>query len=143
MEQVAAICYRSANNTTEYLLVKTRLGRWTLPKGGVEPGEKGWAAAEREAFEEAGVTGIIVHGPLTTYLHGKKEWEEEGREVLVHAFLLEVKKAQPPEEQLRDPTWFSFDAAKEALTVDRPRKYAEELMRVLRDAEGYINGLKM
>jgi len=143
MDQVAAICYRSVNNSNEYLLVRTHSGRWTFPKGDIDPYEEFWVAAEREAFEEAGVTGIIKHEPLTIYRHAKKAWEEKGRETIVHAFLLEVKKKGIPEEQHRNPTWFSCEAAKEALTVDRPRKYAEELRRVLREAENCINGLKM
>lgn len=143
MDHVAAICYRPVNNSAEYLLVRTRSGRWTFPKGDVEPGEEGWAAAEREAFEEAGVSGVTEKEPLASYLHAKKEWEEEGKEAIVHAFLLEVKKIRIPEERHRKPTWFSYKAAIETLTVGRPRKYAEELRRVLRKAEDRINGLKM
>lgn len=138
MDQIAAICYRSANNSTEYLLVRTRLGRWTFPKGDVEPDEEGWVAAEREAFEEAGVIGVTEHEPLTSYLHAKKAWEDEGLETVVHAFLLEVKKTQAPEETHRNPTWFSFSGAKAALAEGRPAKYAEELRRALSEADNRI-----
>ena len=138
MEQIAAICYRSANNTIEYLLVKTRLGRWTFPKGDIEPDEEAWAAAKREAFEEAGVAGVPEHEPLTTYLHAKKAWEDEGRETVVHAFLLDVKKTQAPEEMHRDPTWFSFSGAKVALAEGCPARYAEELRRALSEADNRI-----
>ena len=141
MEQAAAICYRLVNNSTEYLLVRTHSGRWTFPKGTVEPDEEGWSAAEREAFEEAGVTGVISHEALTTYLHAKKAWEDEGKESRVHAFMLEVTKTQIPEEQHRDPTWFSFSAAEDALVEGRPSKYAEELRRILREADKRIGGL--
>ncbi|WKD58426.1 Putative mutator protein MutT4 [Corynebacterium capitovis DSM 44611] len=36
-----------------------RRGRllWSMPKGHVEPGEKEWATAEREVWEETGITG--------------------------------------------------------------------------------------
>ena len=138
MEKVAAVCYRVINNSIEYLLVRTGAGRWTFPKGCVEPGEAGWSAAEREAFEEAGVKGVIFRQSLTTYLHSKKAWEGEGKESLVQAFLLEVKKTQISEEQYRDPTWFSFSGAEAALVEGRPSKYAEELRRVLWDANRRI-----
>jgi 8-oxo-dGTP pyrophosphatase MutT (NUDIX family) len=138
LEQVAAICYRSVNNSTEYLLVRARSGRWTFPKGAVESDEERWSAAEREAFEEAGVTGVISHESMTTYLHAKKAWEDKGRETMVHAFLLKVKKTQIPEEQYRNPTWFSFSAAEDALVEGRPSKYAEELQRVLREANSRL-----
>ena len=138
MDQVAAICYHRVNSSTEYLLVRTHSGRWTFPKGSVEPGEERWFAAQREAFEEAGVTGIIAHESLTTYLHSKRLWEDKGHEIRVHAFLLEVKKTQTPEEQHRNPTWFSFSAAEDALVKGRPVKYAEEVRRVLHEAEDRI-----
>lgn len=138
MEQVAAICYRYVDNSIEYLLVRTSSGRWTFPKGTVEPEEEGGSAAEREAFEEAGATGIISNEPLTVYLHAKKAWEDEGKETRVHAFLLEVKNIQIPEEQHRDPKWFSFSGAEDALVKGRPSKYAEELLRVLREADDRI-----
>lgn len=41
------------------LLVRDRFGRWTLPKGHVEPGETDEAAALREIAEETGVAGEI------------------------------------------------------------------------------------
>jgi bis(5'-nucleosidyl)-tetraphosphatase len=138
LEQVAAICYRSTERSIEYLLVRTHSGRWTFPKGDVDPGEEGWFAAQREAFEEGGVTGVIAHESLTAYLHAKKAWEEKGHVVKVKAFLLEVKETQIPEEEHRDPTWFSFSAAEDALVEGRPFKYSEELRRVLHEADNRI-----
>jgi len=137
LEHAAAICYRYVNNSIEYLLVRTRAGRWTFPKGGVDPDEERFRAAEREAYEEAGATGDIAREPFTTYVHAKKAWER-GKESTVHAFLLKVKNTQIPEEQHREPTWFSFSAAEDALVKGRPVKYAEELRRVLREAESRI-----
>ena len=139
MEQVAAICYRLINNSTEYLLVRTHSGRWTFPKGSVEPGEEGWSAAQREAFEEAGVAGNTAYQPFTTYLHAKKEWEEDGREVAVYAFLMEVKETQMPEETHRNPTWFLVPEAEAALVKGRPERYGEELRRVLYEAHDRIS----
>ena len=36
--QVAAVCYRVRNDSVEFLLVRTRGGRWIFPKGNAEPG---------------------------------------------------------------------------------------------------------
>ena len=55
----------------EFLLVKTRAGRWTFPKGRVEDDATRSAAAAREAFEEAGVHGQVDPLPFATYLHSK------------------------------------------------------------------------
>ena len=139
--QVAAVCYRITQDSIEFLLVKTTGGRWTFPKGKVDSGEEKWFAAQREAFEEAGVSGDIEREPLTTYLHEKKEWKGEGIEIKVEAFLLLVKKMQPPEEKRRNPTWFSDAQAGEALAEGRKFKYAEEFQRVLREAFKRINDM--
>jgi len=55
-EQVAAVCYQISKRGLEFLLVRTRNGRWTFPKGSVESGLTHAQAAALEAFEEAGVT---------------------------------------------------------------------------------------
>ena len=58
-EQVAAVCYQISKGGLEFLLVRTRNGRWTFPKGSVESGLTHAQAAALEAFEEAGVHGRI------------------------------------------------------------------------------------
>ena len=139
LEQVAAICYRLVSNSIEFLLVRTTGGRWTFPKGNIEPDEERWFAAEKEAFEEAGATGDIEHESLTKYLHEKKEWKRKGIEIKIHAFLLEVKKTQNPQEKNRNPTWFSPSSAEDALVEGRQFKYAEEFRRVLRETINRIS----
>ena len=51
--QVASVCYRLKGDEPEFLLVRTRSGRWTFPKGGVDDDATHADAAAREAFEEA------------------------------------------------------------------------------------------
>jgi 8-oxo-dGTP pyrophosphatase MutT (NUDIX family) len=138
LKQAAAICYRFKNDSAEYLLVRTLSKKWTFPKGTVEHGEDSWAAAQREAFEEAGVTGVIAREALTTYLHSKTAWEDDILELRVQAFLLEVNKTQTPGESYRNPAWFSFGDAEKALIEGRGFKYAEELRRVLHEADKWI-----
>lgn len=132
--QVAAVCYRITDKSIEFLLVRTTGGRWTFPKGKVKPDEESWFAAQREAFEEAGVSGDIEHQPFTTYLHQKKEWKTKGIEIKVQAFLLQVEMTQKTEEKHRKPTWFSAAEAEAALAEDRQFKYASEFKRVLQEA---------
>ena len=56
--QVAAVCYRRRGPSVEFLLVNTNGGgKWTFPKGDPEPSLSHSQAAEREAWEEAGVRG--------------------------------------------------------------------------------------
>src|SRR5579863_8048135 len=66
-EKVAAVCYRINGNGIEFLLVQTRGGRWTFPKGHVEPGLTHAQSAALEAHEEAGVHGRMEEVSFSRY----------------------------------------------------------------------------
>jgi 8-oxo-dGTP pyrophosphatase MutT (NUDIX family) len=125
---VAAVCYRrDANGDVEFLLVRTRNGRWTFPKGGVDGDPTEAGAAAREAHEEAGVRGEIEPQAFTWYLHCKF-----GSDVHpVNAHLCRVVHLETPHEPFRTPQWFSAERAKRRLREDRPSFYAGELERVV------------
>src|ERR1700735_3032687 len=91
-EQVAAVCYRVRSNGIEFLLVQTRGGRWTFPKGGAEPGLTHAQAAALEAFEEAGVHGRIEEASFARYVRRRHADRAERGEVefTVNAYLCEV-----------------------------------------------------
>jgi 8-oxo-dGTP pyrophosphatase MutT (NUDIX family) len=133
-QQAAAVCYRKTRDELEFLLIRTSGRRWMFPKGTARTQEPLWKAAEREAFEEAGVSGEIRQTPLTSFLHLKRELKQTGRELRVVAFLLKVENQIVPLEQHRSPTWFSLPEAEEALARGRDFKYAAELMNVIRTA---------
>src|SRR5450432_3466284 len=105
-EQVAAICYRVRSSGIEFLLVRTRGGRWIFPKGSTEPGLTHAQAAALEAFEEAGVHGRIEEASFARYACGAR---------YIHAHLCEVLGLDPPQEFGRNPTWFSAGRAKRHL----------------------------
>src|ERR1700724_1331387 len=70
-KQVAAVCYRVREAEVEFLLVQTRNGRWTFPKGRAEPGLTHAQAAALEAFEEAGVHGRMEESSFAQYVRRK------------------------------------------------------------------------
>ena len=128
--QVAAVCYRRRNSHAEFLLVNTNGGaKWTFPKGAPEAGLSHSQAAEREAEEEAGATGIIEPRHFHIYLHSKGIfWQPGGvQEYVVKAFLLEVQQTRRPGETFRNPTWFDPEEARVILAKGREVKYAREL----------------
>jgi 8-oxo-dGTP pyrophosphatase MutT (NUDIX family) len=128
-QQVAAVCYRIRMSGIEFLLVETRSGRWTFPKGAVEPGLTQAQAAALEAFEEAGVHGRMEEASFTHYIRGKRR--ADGAGLVVNAFLCEVLRLGPPQESGRNRTWFSAQKAKRHLGEDRTPDYATELARVI------------
>ncbi len=131
--QVAAVCYRRSRSGLEFLLVNTDRGKWTFPKGSIEPHLSHSEAAAVEAREEAGAVGIIDRAYFHVYLHAKGVfWKtSEVHELAVKAFLMEVHQVGPPEEPLRNPTWFSPEEAKIALRHRREIKYSKELCMVI------------
>ena len=136
-EKVAAVCFRVRAGVIEFLLVQTRRGRWTFPKGNTEPGLTTAQAAALEAFEEAGVHGRMEKVSFTTYARRKAEAGAEagrnalGLELLVAAHLCEVLRLDPPQESDRNPTWFSVERAKRSLRKNRAAVYGSELARVV------------
>src|SRR5262245_33968908 len=53
------IVYRYDGGAPLILLILDKYGRWTLPKGHLEPGETEAQAAVREVFEETAVDGAL------------------------------------------------------------------------------------
>ena len=133
-EQVAAVCYRKRHRGIEFLLVQTRGGRWTFPKGRTEPGLTHAQAAALEAFEEAGVHGRMEENSFTRYIHRKRGLRKSGsgeKELTVNAHLCEVTRLDPPQESNRNRTWFSPEHTKQRLREGRTPGYAAELARVV------------
>ncbi len=129
---VAAVCYRLNAGEPEFLLVRTRSGRWTFPKGGVDGDATNAAAAAREAYEEAGVKGRVEHDPFHRYFHSKRDRFRARRSVVpVHAHLCEVERLVSPKESHRDPTWFNADKARRRLRENRAPEFATEVVAVI------------
>ena len=132
--QVAAVCYRRNGPSVEFLLVNTNGGnKWTFPKGDPTLSLSHGQAAEREAWEEAGVSGSIESRHFCLYIHSKGVfWKPPGvREYVIKAFLLEVEGEGHATEAARNPTWFSPEDAKRILAKGREVKYARELEAVI------------
>jgi 8-oxo-dGTP pyrophosphatase MutT (NUDIX family) len=134
---VAAICYRLDGSRVKFLLVQTRAGRWTFPKGKVENDPNRAAAAAREALEEAGVFGRVESRPICRYIH-RKQRGIRSKVHFVDAHLCEVVSMIAPEEMHRNPTWFDAKQAKQRLSEKRRVRFACELSRVVDRAIAHI-----
>ena len=132
-EQVAAVCYRVRGRRIEFLLVQTRGGRWTFPKGSAEPGLTTAQAAALEAFEEAGVHGRMEEASFARYMRSKRRIVRTRADIefVVTAHLCEVLSLEPPQESERNRTWFSAEKAKRRLREGRPASYGAEVARVV------------
>lgn len=122
-EQVAAVCFRVTSRGVQFLLVQTRGGRWTFPKGGIEPGLTQAQAAALEAFEEAGVHGRMEECAFASYVRGNAP--------AIHAHLCHVGRRERPQESGRKPTWFPAEKAKRRLQENRNKREGSQLARVV------------
>jgi 8-oxo-dGTP pyrophosphatase MutT (NUDIX family) len=140
-EKVAAVCYRVRPSGIQFLLVQTRGGRWTFPKGSVEPGLTHAQSAALEAYEEAGVHGRMEEAAFTRYLHHKRRNSSLAR-ITISAHLCEVSRLDRPPELGRNRTWFSVKTAKERLREGRKAEHGAELVRVVDRAVARIQRLQ-
>jgi 8-oxo-dGTP pyrophosphatase MutT (NUDIX family) len=101
-------------------------------------------AAEREAWEEAGVRGHIEPRHFHLYLHSKGVfWKPPGvREFVIKAFLMEVELIDGSHEPERNPTWFGPDDARKILAKGREVKYAREMQAVVDRAIEHLGAAK-
>jgi 8-oxo-dGTP pyrophosphatase MutT (NUDIX family) len=94
-------------------VVTSRSGkRWVVPKGCLEPGKTAGEIALQEAWEEAGLVGVLQPEPVGTYLY-----EKAGLTCHVTVFLMRVTDAAGdwPERQVRQRTWLTFAQAQQRI----------------------------
>lgn len=94
--------------------------RWVIPKGNRMRGVHPQRAAEIEAYEEAGISGVLDPTPIGTFGYAKRRADGSVRSTRVDVFPLAVtaQSAHWPEQDQRDTRWFSLDEA--AAAVDEP-----------------------
>src|SRR5436309_3179254 len=105
LRQAAAIPLRAG----QVCLVSSRGGkRWVVPKGGIEPGRTAGETALLEAWEEAGLVGVLQPEPVGSYVYDKA-----GLTCHVTVFLMQVTEvaSQWPEEEVRERVWLTLPQA--------------------------------
>jgi len=138
--QAAAVCYRRVSSSVEFLLVNTSSGKWTFPKGRINPGMSAGASAAQEAWEEAGAMGNVAEQQFDFYLDTKRALGHDAfsREIRIAAFLFEVHSTVTPLESGRNPNWFSARAAKKLLAEGRTSQYAKQITRIVDSAMDHL-----
>lgn len=104
----------------EILLIQDSKGRWTIPKGHIEPGETAKMTARREIEEETGLKNISI----LTWL-GKIHFKYRRLEKLVlmttQIYLVQSLDSHEnpiPEKWMKGIAWFSFTEALDAIEYD-------------------------
>jgi uncharacterized protein len=102
------------------LITSRRTKRWIIPRGNPIRGLTPWQSAAQEAYEEAGLSGVVARREIGTYKYRKRR--RIGTEVTanVHVFPLRIslQSGNWPEHDERQTRWFSREEA--AAAVDEP-----------------------
>ena len=104
----------------QVLLIQDSKGRWTIPKGHIEPGETAKMTARREIEEETGLKNVSI----LTWL-GKIHFKYRRSDKLVlmttQIYLvqaLDSKEMPIPEKWMKGIRWFSFADALDAIEYE-------------------------
>ncbi len=106
ISQAAVIAVRAGR----VCLVTSRSGkRWVIPKGCLEPGQTAGQVALQEAWEEAGLVGMLHPEPVGSYLYRKS-----GKTYHVIVFAMQVTNVAEewPETSQRRRCWLPLAKAR-------------------------------
>ena len=103
------------------LLITSRdTRRWVIPRGNPIPGLSPSQSAAQEAYEEAGLTGLVSSTEIGAYRYEKQRKRGGGVAANVHVFPLRttIQSGRWPESDERETRWFTREEA--AAAVDEP-----------------------
>lgn len=92
----------------QVLMILDGYGRWTFPKGGVEPGESPEQAAVREIEEETGIKGV-VSGEIgqTRYVYHHPRKGRVHKTVTFYLVSYRGGRVRPQEGEVAAAEWIS------------------------------------
>lgn len=108
--QVAALCWRARAGAVQVLMVTSRgTGRWIVPKGWHIDGQDAASSALTEAWEEAGVRGVIMPEPVGIFSYVKLMEDGSGQPIMTTLFAVRVRTLVKtwPEMSERRRRWMS------------------------------------
>lgn len=136
--QSGVIPYAVVDSTPVFLLVTSRQrGHWIFPKGRIAEGMEPWESAKREAFDEAGVEGVIATGSIGSY----RAWKTRGMrrfviEVEMYPLRVERQHDNWRETGERHRHWVTLAEATRLITDKRIVELVRAFARHLREGGG-------
>ena len=112
-QQYAALPWRLSHGVEILLITSRETKRWVIPKGWPIEGLAAVDCATLEAFEEAGVRGVVGEAPFGFFDYDKRLRDGGVKHCHVDVFALEVTELLEiwPEQLERSRRWFSAEEA--------------------------------
>jgi 8-oxo-dGTP pyrophosphatase MutT (NUDIX family) len=127
--QSGVIPYRRVDGRVEVLLVSSSSGkRWGIPKGWISPTLSSEQSAAKEAWEEAGVRGIVQTPAIGHY-----ETRKFGFMCRVEVFLMQVEEVKDdyPEASVRKRQWLSISKASKLVHKSKLKHFFSQTLNEL------------
>lgn len=124
MHKIGVIPFRLKNDHLELLFVTSQTRRrWILPKGNPEQHESAEDVCHREAFEEAGIYGTVLHRfPITSVITSQSGNSIDKVPVTYYPMLVDVEAKKWPEDRERKRRWVPFSKFKKLVRDEDVRK---------------------
>ena len=112
-KQFAALPFRLDDSGLRVLLITTRRKRrWSVPKGSPMRNKKPHLTAALEAYEEAGLIGIITTRAMGSFKHRKGKGDrKQTMDVAVFPMKVQGQERWWPEKGERKAIWVSAETA--------------------------------
>jgi 8-oxo-dGTP diphosphatase len=146
--EISAGCvvYRSNEGALEVALIQPRDRKaWALPKGLIERGEAPETAAQREAREETGLSGIIVAKIDSIKYSYMAKWERPPTRVfkIVTFYLLKFTEGDPShhDREVDRVEWLPIDQAIDSASYPQEKaiiRRAKELILSHREDHDHV-----
>lgn len=116
MDRVGILPFSMKDEASSLLFVTSQTRRrWVLPKGRLKKGESHAAACRREAFEEAGILGVVLEDfPIAAVIGRQTSRGIEKIPVIYYPFLVTEQAGSWPEKKERKRHWMKLS---EAMTI--------------------------
>lgn len=116
------------NPQGQLLVVNQHHSSWSLPKGHIEAGEEPAVAAQREIFEESGISYLHLVQSLGSY--HRRALDRQGQEnplemktIYIYLFHTEQEDLNPQDADNPEARWVSIAEAKELLSHPKDRAF--------------------
>lgn len=127
--QSAVIPFKIEKSGIKVLLIKSRKGKWIIPKGIIENKLTPQESALKEAIEEAGVDGEVL-----TELIGEYKYSKWGGTCNVKVYLMRVDKELKSweEDYFRIRKWFNLEKAVKKISKGELSEIIKKIPAILK-----------